>query len=187
MPVPGAVTVFIVPDAPRDAVGPDDDDLIAKVFVAGPIPDPGALAAVRARMDRMRLVASEVFVQAPRYRRVALTVSVEGDSVNPTSIRDRIRDRLRTFLDPLVGGDRKQGWPFGEPLRPSVLLREAQRAISEDGDVIEVGIKMLDDERSAPESCSDVAIGEHELVVLDSLNVQLNRTVASATGEGGLR
>lgn len=187
LPVPGAVTVFIVPDAPRDAAGEDDDELIAKVFVAAPVPDPGAFAAVRARLDKMRLVASEVFVRAPRYRPVGLTVVVEGDPVNPTSIRDRIRKRLANFLDPLVGGDRKTGWPFGEPLRPSVLLREAQRAIGKDGDVTEVAIRLLDDDNNVPESCSDVPIGEHDLVALDNLNVQLDRKAGISADQGGLR
>ena len=52
--------------------------------------------------------------------------------------------RLTSFLDPLVGGDDHQGWPFGEPLRPSVLLRESQVAVEDSAVVNSVAIQLLD-------------------------------------------
>src|SRR5262249_1539836 len=76
--VPGAVTVFVVPDAPREKPGEDiDEDFIERAFIPAPVPDPGALAAVRARLEAARLVAEEVFVLAPRYVKVSLHVTVE--------------------------------------------------------------------------------------------------------------
>ena len=53
--MPGAVTLFVVPDAPRpDQLSEDseefDEKLVESAFVAAPVPDPGALAAVRARL-----------------------------------------------------------------------------------------------------------------------------------------
>jgi predicted phage baseplate assembly protein len=181
--VHGAVTVFIVPEAPREQM---DEEVIENAFVATPIPDPGALAAVRARMERARLLTSEVFVLSPRYRPVGLAVTVEADVADPLTLRERIKARLRTFLDPLSGGDRGQGWPFGEPLRPSALLREAQLALGETGRATAISIKLLDS--SAPdEDCSDVELGDHELVVLQEFNLLLRRTIANQAREGGLR
>jgi predicted phage baseplate assembly protein len=181
--VPGAVTVFVVPDAPREA---GNDEWVESAFVAAPVVDPGALHAVRKRLETARLVTSEVFVCNPRYRPVALTVTVEGEPVDTSRIRTQITERLQHFLDPLSGGDTQQGWPFGEPLRPSVLVREAQRALGEAGTVVSVAIKLLDTAESA-QDCFDVRIGEHDIVTLREVNVQLRRATADRPNQGGLR
>jgi hypothetical protein len=181
--VPGAVTVFIVPDAPREDAW---NHWMETAFVAAPVADPGALKAVHARLGIARLVASEVFVRTPRYRPVALTVTVEGDPVDPSKIREQIKQRLQDFLDPLIGGDKKEGWSFGEPMRPSVLLREAQGAIGETADVISVSIRLLDS-CEAEEDCSEVGIGEHDLVTLREVKVQFRQAAAGQSSQGGFR
>lgn len=175
--VPGAVTVYVVPDAPRDEYEEDDC-----AHVPAPVPDPGALSAARARLSRARLVASEVFVLPPAYREVALAVELTGDPADPSSLREAITRHLQRFLDPLVGGARKDGWPFGEPLRPSALLREAQRAAGEDASVMSVSIGL--DGEPPEEDCQDVPIESYQLVVLRDVSVRLRRTAA---GQGGLR
>src|SRR5262249_44511143 len=181
--VPGAVTVFVVPDAPREDM---DDTWAESAFVAAPVADPGALQAVRTRLDTARLVTTEVFVCSPHYRPVALTVTVEGEPVTTSSIRTQITERLQHFLDPPTRGDTHQGWPFGEPLRPSVLVREAQAALGAAGTVVAVAIKLLDNTESA-QDCLDVRIGEHDLVTLSVVNVQLRRATANQPNQGGLR
>lgn len=178
-PVPGAVTVFIVPDAPR---AEENDAWLEDAFVAAPVPDPGSLAAVTKRLDLARLVTTEVFVRAPRYHSVNLSVAVDADPADPLTLSQQIKERMRSFLDPLVGGDEHNGWPFGEPLRPSALLREAQDVLGDVGKVREVAIGL--DGAAPTESCRDVAIGPHELVWLDQFGVRLNR---SNQPSGGLR
>lgn len=178
-PVPGAVTVLIVPDAPREE---EADDWLESAFVAAPVPDPGILAAVSARLDKARLVTTEVFVRAPHYRSVALRVSVDADPADPMALEQRIRQHLQQFLDPLIGGDEHEGWPFGEPLRPSVLLREAQRAVGNMGKASEVAIGL--DGAAPGESCREVPIQPIDLVWLDQVTVRLDR---SAQPTGGLR
>ena len=176
IPVPGAVTVFIVPDAPRV-------DPAACPIVRAPQPDPGALAAVADRLDAARLVGTELYVRAPIYRPVALTVDVEADT-NAAALRADLTSSLSRFLDPLTGGDDQTGWPFGVPLTPSVLLRRAQDAIGDDGEVVRVGSRLLDS--GTPEqSCSDVAIGVHALPELERLDVRV--TAKHATIAGGLQ
>ncbi|HEX5736459.1 MAG TPA: baseplate J/gp47 family protein [Blastocatellia bacterium] len=175
----GAITVFIVPHAPRERANEQDAE---GDYVAAPQPDPGALAAIRRRLEAARLVTSEVFVRAPRYRHISLAIDISAESVDPLGLRKTFTERLQDFLDPLIGGDQKNGWPFGEPVRPSALLREAQKALGDYGKVNTVFIGI--DGAVPHESCNDVAIGPHDLVVLEEITVRLQQ---SAVSSGGLR
>jgi predicted phage baseplate assembly protein len=160
--VPGAITVFVVPWAPRgQAVTPE-------ARVAAPMPDPGALSAVRKHLGAARIVGTEVFVCPPRYRTVRLALRVLGDPADPQSARLRIDAALRRFLDPLEGGDDLAGWPFGDPLRPSALMREAVPAV-EDAEIDSVAIGL--DGAAPSEDCREVAIGPHDLPVLADVAV----------------
>jgi len=168
-PVPGAVTVFVVPDAPRDRKS--DDDSAENAFVAAPQPDPGALRVARARLQTARLVTTEVCVLGPEYRGAAIAIDVQADPADPKALRERITEALAMFLDPLTGGADGTGWPFGEPIRPSAILRAVQNALGDEGLVEKVAIGL--DGAAPTESCSDVEIGPHRLVRLDSLTVRL--------------
>jgi hypothetical protein len=172
--VPGAVTVFVVPDAPRG-------DLLGGPFVGAPVPDPGALAAVAARLESARLLGEELFVEPPRYRQVGLLVTV-GTPVPDDQLRQLIEEDLRGYLDPLVGGDDREGWPFGGPLRPSALLRRAQTVAGAGTEIASVAVGL--DGASPDQDCRDVAIGPHDLVVLE--RVRLRGDVPADT-RGGLR
>jgi hypothetical protein len=170
--VPGAVSVFLVPRVPRG--GADD--------VAAPRPDPGAIAVVAARLDGARLVGTQVFVREPRYRRVRVAVTVSSDRAGDASVQPRLTTEFRRFLDPLVGGDDGSGWPWGEPLRPSALLRRAVAALEAPQDVAAVAVGL--DGGAPDEACQDVPIGADDLVVLEELTV---RCAPVAPTEGGLR
>jgi predicted phage baseplate assembly protein len=177
--VPGVITVFVVPFVPRDeggVFGAADD------FVAAPQPDSGALAAANTRMEEARLLGTQVFVSGPRYRRVWLTVQAAADSGISTTIQTRIRAQFQKFLDPLSGGDEGSGWPFGDPLRPTALLREAQKILGDDGDVFSVSIRL--EGMTVEQSCTDVALGAYELPQLAGVQIHVQRRVART---GGLR
>ncbi|WP_421107748.1 putative baseplate assembly protein [Streptomyces sp. NEAU-S77] len=171
--VPGAVTVHIVPAAPRDDLGRED-------FVAAPLPDPGMLRAVAARLEQARLLTSEVFVRGPRYRDVALRVDLSGDPADRTRVATAVTAALRRFLDPLVGGDDQDGWPFGQPLRPSALLRAAQRALGDLADIAAVAIGL--DGTDADEACDEVPLAAGELPVLRTVRTRI--VPAVEPGEG---
>jgi hypothetical protein len=130
-------------------------------FVATPEPDPGALTAARARLDAARLVTHEVCVRAPIYRCASLRVEVRADPFDVGALRAELASGLQRFLDPLLGGDDGTGWPFGEPLRPSALLRRTQLLLGGDGEVVSVAIG-LDCDPPA-EACHDVELGPHAL------------------------
>lgn len=128
------------------------------------------------------MISSEVFVRAPRYRPVAIDADVEADSLDPAILKQRIEKSLTTFLDPLVGGDKGQGWPFGEPVRPSSLLREMQKALGQDGAATGVAIRLLDADQSP--NCIGVKIGPHDLVDLKVFSARFSRP---SIRQGGLR
>jgi predicted phage baseplate assembly protein len=177
--VPGAISVFVVPYAPRESTDPGfDPDL----FVAAPQPDPAALMAARDRINSGRLLGTEVFVLPPAYRSTWLEVDVSANGVLSADLRERVALRLRKFLDPLEGGSDGTGWPFGEPLRPSTLLREAQDVLASTADVQRVLVRVRGMDKT--EGCVDVLIAPYELILLEQVLV---RVTSQAAPSGGLR
>jgi hypothetical protein len=174
LPVPGVVTVFVVPAAPRDdGCG----------IVPAPVPDAGALAAVAAALDAARLLGTELVVRPPIYRKVRLGVAVRSNSAAPDRLRQAVTARLARFLDPLTGGDDGTGWPFGEKLRPSVLLRQAQDAIGAGGEAAGVAITLPDATPPVQaESCADVEIGARALPALEHVAVSIAPPPRAAGG-----
>jgi len=168
--VPGAVSVFVVPHAFRQQSPGHEWD---QNYVTTPQPDGGALSAVRAYLDVRRLVTTELYVRKPVYRAVNLSITIVADPDDPNVLRQRIHDRLAAFLDPLIGGEEKLGWPFGQPLRPSTLLRQIEDLIGDEGEVERVAIGLDDNPRL--EDCNDTVINAHELVYLGKLKVILQQ------------
>jgi hypothetical protein len=172
--VPGAITVFIVPDAPGDSV--------TCPKVVAPQPDAGALSAVAARLEAARLLGTELYVRAPIYRDVDIAVHIESDGDADEIVTD-VAILLGEFLDPLVGGEEGGGWPFGRPLTPSVLLRRVQDEIGNRGEVVRVGIRLLDS-GAGEEDCNDVLVGPHALPALREIKT---RIITNRTPFGGLQ
>ncbi len=165
--VPGAVTVHIVPSVPSDAV-------------AAPQPDPGMVRAVAGRLAEARLLTAEVFVRGPAYRDVRLRVDLSGTPADRVKVSTVVGDALRRFLDPLVGGDDETGWPFGEALRPSALLRAAQQTLGDLADVTAVAIGI--DGAAPAETCDDVELRAGDLPVVREVRTHV--VPAAEPGEG---
>jgi hypothetical protein len=156
--VPGAVTVHIVPSVPRGTV-------------AAPRPDPGMLCEVADRLDRARLITSEVFVRAPAYREVRLRVDLSGDPADRARVSTVVGTALRRYLDPLTGGDDGTGWPFGESLRPSALLRAAQEALGDLADVMGVAVAL--DGADPAQACLDTPLRAGELPAVADIRTRV--------------
>jgi hypothetical protein len=163
---PGSVTVYAAPYSTDPA----------------PQPDPGALQAARARLESARLIGTEMFVEGPRYRQISLLVELQGTPADPSSLRNIIVTGLQTFLNPLTGGDDKTGWPFGDAVSPSALLRQAQDAAGDGIAVVSVAIGI--DGAPPTQTCVDVAIGPDDLVTLTNVEVGLS---AGPAFSGGLQ
>jgi predicted phage baseplate assembly protein len=176
-PVNGATTVFVVPEIPRD-----DYLFEAGKAVLAPQTDPGALAEISRLLEARRLIGSEVFVCSAQFRAVYLIVEMKGIFAGENSLQSELTLLLTRYLDPLVGGNGGNGWPFGGPLRPSSFVREIQKHVGENLFVKRVAIAL--DSRRNFEDCRDVAIEPYELVYLRELRLSIDRTPAS---RGGLR
>lgn len=99
--VPGAITVMVVPDSDDDA----------------PMPQEPLRRAVCACLAAARTLGAELFVAAPVYQRVAVTVDVIADNeADLAAVQDAIGTALYTYFHPLQGGDSGTGWPFGEKI-----------------------------------------------------------------------
>ena len=177
--VPGAVTVFVVPYAPRVQI---DGPWAKNFYIPAPQPDPGALQVVLARLTAAKLIATDVFLCPPVYRPVWLGLTVAVDSPLSVAARQAVISALQTFLDPLVGGDNQEGWLFGDPLRPSALVKMAQAALGEAGDVQSVSVRI--DGMTTPSTCNDVTINPNELVKLMHVDISTQQRPAPS---GGLR
>jgi hypothetical protein len=110
LPVPGVVGVYVVPpDRGEGPPTPDEATLRAVAeFLAGSVAPAGV----------------EVVAAAPFYHSVRAEVGVvidpaadQGDTVR------RLGKALDDYVDPIVGGEDGEGWPFGGLLRYSPLLR----------------------------------------------------------------
>ncbi|GAA3818867.1 hypothetical protein GCM10023083_60380 [Streptomyces phyllanthi] len=135
---------------------------------------------VAARLDEARLLTSEVFVRGPGYRDVTLRVDLSGGPADRVRVSTVLTSALRRFLDPLVGGEEQDGWPFGEALRPSAVLRAAQRALGDLADVAGVAIGL--DGADPDEDCNEVELRAGELPVLRAVRTRI--VPAVEPGEG---
>jgi len=87
--VPGVVTVIVVPD----------------VASPTPMPSPGLLRAVCAYLDARRLITTELYVIAPTYVPVAITLDVLAQADADVSVvKQAVEDAITGFLDPRSGG-----------------------------------------------------------------------------------
>jgi len=171
--VPGALAVTVVPFAVRDA--PPD------TWTLAPMPDDGALAAVRAVLAAGRLAGQELFVLPPVYRALSVVVTI-GPSAQEAAARTRIRSAVTRFVDPLTGGDGEDGWPFGGVVRPSRLAALARTAAGPAVAVTEVTVAL---DGGTATACDDLPIGSRELVRLADVQVATSgaaQGILSGTG-----
>jgi predicted phage baseplate assembly protein len=82
---------------------------------------------LRAFLDERRLLTARLLITAPVYRWVTARVQLR---VNPdleqTAVEAEILSRLYRFINPLTGGERGQGWPFGRDLFVSDVYQSLQ-------------------------------------------------------------
>lgn len=153
-PIPGVVTVIVIPDS--DA--------------PNPMPNQGTLSIVCSYLNRHRLLTTELYIVPPTYRKVRIQAAVIVlPQADLSEVQKSIVDKLTQYFHPLTGGDDRQGWPFGQTIYFSkiyrVMLDIAGVDRFQDPPVI-----ILDDEPQP--LCTDVQIGIKELLYSDSHDIQ---------------
>lgn len=156
--VPGVVSVIVVPDAEG----------------THPVPTQETMRAVCAHLDERRLVTTETYVLAPRYREASVEVDViVADFADLAAVEQDVTAALLAFLHPLTGGEEGDGWPFGGTISYSQLDRtifSAPGVLS-----VERLIITVDDEEAA--ECRNVAIRPDELVYSEHHTVNVSYAV----------
>jgi predicted phage baseplate assembly protein len=111
LPVPGVVSVIAVPDA--EGANPK------------PMPTEDTLRRVAAWLQQHALLTTELYVVAPRYRKVEIEARVIA---SPTARSDQVADvltrKLLSYFHPLRGGANGTGWGFGDPIYFSEVVRQ---------------------------------------------------------------
>ncbi len=145
-PIPGAVTVFVIP----------------KSQAAQPIPSQSTLQLVANYLDQHRLLTCEVFVAPPNYRKVRIEVHVVADpTYDLGKVSAAVTNRLLAYFNPVApGGPNQTGWDFGG----AVNFADTYRQIFVDGVKSVTGpLKTyIDDELQLP--CADVQLLPDEIV-----------------------
>jgi predicted phage baseplate assembly protein len=124
---PGVVRVLLVPrveDLDRP-ISKDQLRLLASVR-----------SAVQEYLDERRLLTARVEIAAPEYRQIAVEADVR---VRPGCDFERVAEAVKTslyrYINPVCGGPKGQGWPFGRSLFTSEVNSVVQS--TEDVDYLE--------------------------------------------------
>lgn len=153
-PVPGAITVIIIPDS-KDPK---------------PIPTEATMQAVCAYLDRYRLLTTEVFIAPPKYVQVKIEAMVLArPTANPAVVKTNIETLLSTYLSPLTGGEDGLGWKLGGEVIYSEIFR---RVLTVEGvqQIEELRI-IVDGERLSP--CTSAQIPKGFLVFSDGHDINV--------------
>lgn len=148
-PVPGVVTVLVVPESlPGEPK---------------PLPSEDTLKLVARWLRRHRLVTTELHVAAPKYRKVEIRAEVKvKPTANSGTVVQALNEMLGKYFHPLSGGANNEGWGFGETISFAEIYR---RILNTDGvlRIVESKVLIVVDEKPQGD-CQDISLNEDELV-----------------------
>ncbi|MGD8277974.1 MAG: putative baseplate assembly protein [Gemmatimonadota bacterium] len=156
LPVPGVVTVVVVPDVGTAASGVAEP--------ARPMPSRDTLRRVAAWLRQHALVTSEVYAAAPRYRQVKVEAVVIAErTASSGDVSQALTRMLLRYFHPLTGGDAGDGWAFGGTIRFAEIFR---RILQTPGvkEMAAEDLVLRIDGTVTKQRCEDVALGPDELV-----------------------
>ncbi len=117
-PTAGQVYVLIVPRVNRPE---------GRIFREQLKLDDDLRGSVRRYLDEYRLLTVQLDVREPEYAWVAVEMSVVASpDADQERVRNDVQARLYRFLNPVVGGQVGEGWPFGRDLYPSYIYASLQ-------------------------------------------------------------
>lgn len=72
---------------------------------------------VKEYLDPRRLIGTVIEVSSPVYTGVGIQIKIELTSYEKVEIiQENVSTRILNYLDPLTGGPKGSGWPYGRPL-----------------------------------------------------------------------
>jgi predicted phage baseplate assembly protein len=159
VPVPGVVTVIVIPEA---------ENLNPK-----PMPTEATLANVAGYLRDHSLITTEIYVVAPKYRKVEIEARViAAPTASSAIVAENLQTRLLNYFHPLRGGQDGAGWEFGG----RIYFSETYRQILTTPDVLRLEADALtiyvDGQRQEP--CKDIDLGPDELVYSDRHTIRVS-------------
>jgi predicted phage baseplate assembly protein len=159
VPIPGVVTVIVIPESPA----------------AKPVPTEATLALVGHWLSQHRLITTELYVAAPRYRQVEIEARViAAPTANSAEVAEALRQKLLAYFHPLRGGTDGTGWEFGG----TIYFAETFRQILTTAGVARVEADAvttyIDGQRV--ESCTDIMLGSDELACSENHTIHVSYT-----------
>jgi predicted phage baseplate assembly protein len=149
IPVPGVITVLVVPEVLKDDLKP--------------IPSADTLKLVGEWLNQHRLITTELYVAAPKYKEIEIEARVIAKpTANSGQVAEALKKMLLAYFHPLTGGKDSTGWEFGGTVYFSEIYR---RILDTEGVArLEAGAvsTYVDGQRQAP--CADVLLDSDELV-----------------------
>lgn len=146
-PVPGAVTVVVIPQSTQNP----------------PVPSANTLQVVANYLYTHRLLTCEVFVAPPRYRQVRIEVQVIAEpTADLGTVQRAVLNQLLRYFNPLPpGGVNGSGWDFGGP----IYFAETYRQIfNVDGVNLITGTLKTYVDSQLQDPCTDIKIMPDEVV-----------------------
>lgn len=105
VPVPGCLTVIVVPDSEN----------------VPPRPTSELLRSVADHLDKYRLITTEVHVDEPAFYGIKVTARITvASNASFGRVREEVVDALKKHLSPVAIGE-EDGWSFGRDLFPTEL------------------------------------------------------------------
>jgi len=136
---------------------------------------------VCAYLDQRRLVATELYVIAPTYVPVTITLQVLAQpDADTAAVEQSVESALTTYLDPLAGGSVDPatpgtGWPFGGTIYFVSVLRVASQV----ADVIRVAELTITLNGVPAPACTDVAVPTGALLTVQAVSATVTTDPAA--------
>jgi predicted phage baseplate assembly protein len=151
-PQPGAVRVLIVPQV-------NDPD--RRIEPGELKPSSQLQHQVQAYLDDRRLLTAQVSVEAPNYIPVSVRAKLRPErAVDSVALAAEAERRLYQFINPLVGGADRKGWPFGRGLNLAAVFAQLQ-AIAGIAEIVDVQLFV----GTSTTPASTMAAGDDALII----------------------
>jgi predicted phage baseplate assembly protein len=147
MQLPGVVSVIVVPHGDGPA----------------PMPTAFTLREVCAYLSERRMLTTELFVLAPRYRKLSVRAQLYvSENADPAEVQRAAEAAIERYFHPLHGGAEGTGWPFGGTVYHAVTAHHLMVP-----DVVRVAELILSIDSEDGVECADVELAPHDLIAVE--------------------